>query len=249
MARLIKCKSCGCEITASGEVTLCDDCRKKAKRESVIKTRVCRICEKEFLGGPRAFYCPDCRDEQKKTRKSEYQARKRVGKVRELGSVDICPVCGDEYTVEGSRQMYCPKCADQATKKVVNAHKREFMAERIDQVQMRKKEAHSNRNVCLICGNTYTAKSAATTCSDDCAELLRKYWQTEADIKRGKRKSEYGTRLNNDNPKSGFTGITWHDKKWQVTLDSEYIGVADSVREALIIQQSAREKKKERNNE
>jgi rubrerythrin len=29
--------------------------------DNVIRTRTCRQCGKEFQGGPRAWYCPECR--------------------------------------------------------------------------------------------------------------------------------------------------------------------------------------------
>ena len=71
------------------------------------------MCSKEFLGGPRAFYCPDCR----KIRTKEAQKRFRQGKTakRKLGSVDKCELCGNEYIVTAGRQKYCSeKCQHEA---------------------------------------------------------------------------------------------------------------------------------------
>ena len=63
------------------------------------------MCGKEFNGGPRAFYCPDCRV----IRTKEAQKRFRQGKTakRKLGSVDKCELCGKEYIVTAGRQKYC----------------------------------------------------------------------------------------------------------------------------------------------
>ena len=73
-----------------------------------IYKRVCRECGREFEGGPRAWYCPECR---------YYRARERAAKYRKnhfkrkIGSKDVCERCGKEYTVNSGLQRYCPKCA------------------------------------------------------------------------------------------------------------------------------------------
>ena len=48
--------------------------------------RTCRQCGSEFLGGPRAWYCPTCRQERKKRHDREFKERKRAGKVIPVGS-------------------------------------------------------------------------------------------------------------------------------------------------------------------
>lgn len=73
--------------------------------------RICRACGRHFEGGPRAWYCPECRADRKAKHKSEYLIRKKTGQVREIGSTDICVSCGETYTVSGGLQKYCEKCA------------------------------------------------------------------------------------------------------------------------------------------
>lgn len=35
--------------------------------------RICQGCGKTFLGGPRAWYCEDCREERKKKQLKEFR--------------------------------------------------------------------------------------------------------------------------------------------------------------------------------
>lgn len=58
---------------------------------NAILPRICKECGKSFPGGPRAWYCPDCRRERKKHDK-EFKERKRSGKVIPNGSVIKCEI-------------------------------------------------------------------------------------------------------------------------------------------------------------
>lgn len=80
---------------------------------STLAPRVCRNedCGREFLGGPRAWYCPECRLERRRRQSREGKRRKRAGEVRELGSEDVCEICGGPYIVQSGNQRYCPECA------------------------------------------------------------------------------------------------------------------------------------------
>lgn len=75
----------------------------------VVKDRICKQCGKTFPGGPRAWYCPECRSERKKQQAAI--RRQRPGPNRPLGSIDHCVVCGKEYVVKGGMQKYCEDCA------------------------------------------------------------------------------------------------------------------------------------------
>lgn len=65
-----------------------------------IYDRVCRTCGVSFRGGPRAWYCPDCRRERERERKKHYNSS---GFARHIGQIDICLNCGKEYTVDAER--------------------------------------------------------------------------------------------------------------------------------------------------
>lgn len=80
-----------------------------------IYDRFCRTCSMSFKGGPRAWYCPDCRKERLKERKAKYN---RGEFKRHLGEKDICKNCGKEYIVESGMQKYCPDCQAEMHKKI-----------------------------------------------------------------------------------------------------------------------------------
>lgn len=83
--------------------------------------RTCRACGRVFDGGPRAWYCPACREERKKQAYRQYRQRKAAGNTRPIGSIDLCEICGKPYTVEGGLQRFCPDCAPAHLKAVDNA--------------------------------------------------------------------------------------------------------------------------------
>lgn len=77
---------------------------------NVVRPRICRQCGATFDGGPRAWYCPACRELRKREALTKYRKKGRKAD-RPLGSVDKCVRCGAEYVVKSARQKYCPDCA------------------------------------------------------------------------------------------------------------------------------------------
>ena len=60
------CQRCGREFASrSRDNNLCPDCSVAYHKQATLKPRVCRQCGATFLGGPRAWYCPDCRAERR----------------------------------------------------------------------------------------------------------------------------------------------------------------------------------------
>ena len=77
----------------------------------MIQNRICRSCGRSFEGGPRAYYCAECRRERQRASWREHARKKRQGMVdRPLGSIDKCDRCGKEYIVVGSNQRFCEDC-------------------------------------------------------------------------------------------------------------------------------------------
>ena len=89
----------------------------------VVKDRTCRQCGSTFAGGPRAWYCPACREERHHDADRRHKSK---GTMRPLGSTDICIVCGKPYTVKSSRQKYCPACSYEAVRAVDRPASREW---------------------------------------------------------------------------------------------------------------------------
>lgn len=182
--RLKKCPKCGKMFrTARYEQALCDECI-AAGRATTILPRTCRQCGAVFDGGPRAWYCPDCR----KTRNKESKKRYRTnGPSRPLGSIDHCTVCGKEYVVNSARQRYCPDCAPEAVRAVDREASKAWNAE--NDFYDRTPAERSGQKICVICGKPVPGGTARVTCSDECDRLRRKLLSAEADLRRGKRKS------------------------------------------------------------
>ena len=226
--RLRKCKRCGKPYeTDRPDTYLCPVCSVEAKRETVVRDRICRQCSVVFPGGPHAWYCPTCRAER---RQEVDRRRKRTGPSRPLGSTDTCKRCGGEYVVEAGRQVYCKRCAEIAVRETVRAHKRRYNAENRDSLNAHKKAMRTDRNVCIICGNVFDADTATVTCSTACAAKLRKQRQEEADIRRGKRKSPVGVKYDSGLPKSGIVGVTARrNGKWQASYNGRYIGIYENI--------------------
>lgn len=86
-----------------------------------ILPRTCKGCGNEFPGGPRAWYCPDCRERRKKEQSQEYKRRKRVGAVVPIGSVIKCEICGKDVIKNGGLKRFCDECAKIHLKEVDNA--------------------------------------------------------------------------------------------------------------------------------
>ncbi|WP_438497203.1 hypothetical protein [Paenibacillus sp. IHBB 3054] len=141
----------------------------------VIQERTCKDCGCVFQGGPRAFFCVECRAERKRQQKAEYQRRKRSGQVREIGSTDKCERCGEEYTVQGGNQQFCEDCQ--------LVHRLEYDAETSLTFYHQNKEANNPiRNerrrignvTCVICGIEFDPKGTSRiTCSDEHARQYK----------------------------------------------------------------------------
>ena len=183
--RLKKCLKCGKLFnTAKNEQAMCDDCL-AATKSSTIRPRTCRQCGAVFDGGPRAWYCPTCREIRKKADAKRYR---KTGASRPLGSIDRCTVCGKEYVVNGGRQRYCPDCAPEAVREVDRAASRAWNAAH-DWKAKRRETPRNGQKVCVICGQPVPPGTPAVTCSPECNKLrLKRLWD-DADIRRGKRKS------------------------------------------------------------
>lgn len=229
--RLRSCKRCGKPYeTDRPDTIFCPACSAASHKSAPVRTRVCRQCGVTFPGGPRAWYCPACRDER---RREADKRRKRSGPSRPLGSVDICKRCGKEYPVEGSRQMYCKDCAEIAVTEKVRAHKRDYNEANRDALNDHKREVRVFRKVCVICGAVFDADTPTVTCSPECAKKLRKLRQDETDIRRGRRKTPAGVAYDSGLPKSGIVGVTAsRNGKWRAAYKGKYLGIFQSIPEA-----------------
>lgn len=108
--------------------------------------RVCRECGVTFLGGPRAWYCPECREERRKKASKEYKERKRSGRAIPLGSAIKCEICGKEVIKRGGLQRYCEDCAKIHLKEIDNAQSLEWKQNNLEKVKESKRNMSKKRH-------------------------------------------------------------------------------------------------------
>ena len=200
-----------------------------------MRDRVCLTCGAIFSGGPRAWYCPDCRAERAKAANREYKARAKAGNARQIGSTDICQICGKEYTVTGGLQRYCPQCAPDAVREIDRAQSREWMAEHREEAAARKKEIAQKRRVCKVAKRYSTAPTPTVTCSSECAKVLKSYKQAMADHKRrGSPVPTLEAVAERLSKQSGVPGVSRsrNGTRWVARYNNKHIGTFDTIQEA-----------------
>ena len=168
---------CGKEFNGPSNAIHCPDCVKIIKNTHY-HPRICKSCGASFLGGGRAFFCPACRAERRKKQKAEYEARKRAGTVRNLGSIDYCEICGKSYTVDGGLQKYCPECAPEAVGAVALDLAKEYAKKHFSERAENRKKARAEI-ACAYCGKMFTPRGTSKTCSKKCSEMLAKKLRAE----------------------------------------------------------------------
>lgn len=131
--------------------------------------RDCQMCGAAFKGGPRAWYCPDCRQARKIMQKREQNAKQAAGTTRKLGSTDHCENCGKPYTVNSGLQKYCPNCKDEMHKKIQREQSLEYYYENKEEINERRniKRKHPGKR-CIICGKDFYSPTVTIYCSEEC---------------------------------------------------------------------------------
>lgn len=121
---LCKC-DCGNEFIATHYqikhgITSCG-CLKKQTYN--FRERECRACGMQFLGGPRAWYCPECREIRKKEAKKIAKQNKNK---KTIGEAMTCEVCGSIIKRNSARQRFCTECAKTNYKNVAKKQSLEY---------------------------------------------------------------------------------------------------------------------------
>ena len=79
---------------------------------SKVFKKICEICGTEFqTGSNRTKYCVSCRKEKQLERNLIYKENKANGKVRRLGSTQVCDECGKPFTLNSASQRTCNECS------------------------------------------------------------------------------------------------------------------------------------------
>jgi len=139
----------------------------------------CRECGATFSGGPTAKYCPLCRAERKRQEKIRYLERKKLGKARELGSIDICKNCSKPFVVAGSPQIYCPECGPMLrAEKDAEQGLRYYHSKQETINPARNAQRRKGTRQCIVCGKEFESTTRRLTCSHACArEHINRGWR------------------------------------------------------------------------
>lgn len=111
-----------------------------------ILPRVCKECGRTFNGGPRAWYCPECREIRKKEQNRAFKDRKKKGQVVPLGSVIKCVNCGAEFVKEGGLHQRCKRCAQIHLKEIDNMQSKEWKRKNQEKYLEAKREFSKKRH-------------------------------------------------------------------------------------------------------
>ena len=146
---------------------------------AIYNNRVCKQCGRTFSGGPRAWYCPDCRAERKKENERKYH---KDGAMRKIGSIDYCVNCGAQYTVISGMQKYCPNCALACVKEVDRQQSLALYYMKNNQISEQRKLTRAKGKTeltCEICGKTFLGYKYQKFCSDECKLFNRRKFDRE----------------------------------------------------------------------
>lgn len=114
--------------------------------KTTILTRICKECGRPFPGGPRAWYCPDCRQERKRKHDKEFKERKRSGKVIPNGSIIKCEICGKEIVKNGGLQRFCDECSAKHLKEIDNKQSLKWKNENPEKIKESKRKISKKRH-------------------------------------------------------------------------------------------------------
>lgn len=153
--------------------------------------RQCRECRCTFKGGPRAFYCPSCREERKKAQWRNYQRRKRAGEIRPIGSYDKCERCENPYKVQAGLQRFCADCQPIHEAEHDRKTSLEFYHKNKDEINpLRNIRRRIGAKNCLECGKEFFTSDSKVTCSDECRAIRKKRQMRESEERRKRKRKE-----------------------------------------------------------
>lgn len=155
-----------------------------------MRSRICKTCNCTFLGGPRAWYCPDCRAERARESGRKSHERARQGKSRKIGSIDICQNCRGKYVVMGSLQKYCKACSPEVIGEIDRIQGNEWYKKNKQDINPKRNEKRRKKDCeCVICGKVFECDGTRrNTCSEECKKIQIKNWQRIGDANRGRGK-------------------------------------------------------------
>ncbi len=82
------------------------------------KEFVCEMCGNSFVStATSAHYCPECRKKRKNMSTQKYKNKVASGeKIRKVGEMQICEVCGNDFVLKTGSQRICDNCREEYQK-------------------------------------------------------------------------------------------------------------------------------------
>ena len=142
----------------------------------MLQSRICKQCSITFTGGPRAYYCPTCRDKRTKETNRAYKIRKKNGNVREIGSTDICDICGEKYIVNAGLQKFCRDCQKDHNLEYDRNTGLKFYHLNKDKINpIRNIRRRIGPTKCYWCGKEFEPHNTKLTCSLECSRARKNH--------------------------------------------------------------------------
>lgn len=155
----------------------------------MLQTHICKQCGYSFTGGPRAYYCLNCRTKRQRESNRDYKARKKTGELRKHGSIDTCECCGKEYIVNASLQRFCPDCQKPHMLEYDRISGLEYYHNNKDNINpSRYDKRRIGPRKCAWCGKEFETNNKSLTCSPECGKqrknaLWREYYKKRKENK------------------------------------------------------------------
>ena len=147
---------------------------------SIYPNRICKTCGVTFEGGPRAWYCPTCREERQKAATKAYRQRAKNGTSRAIGSEDVCQSCGSRYIVAAGLQKYCSNCQKQQMLELDRHQGLTYYHANKDVINpIRNAKRRNSEKFCIWCGERFYTHTKRITCSAICSRLYLNKRQAE----------------------------------------------------------------------
>ena len=178
------CAVCGAPLPPSRRKYCSDACCNAAQhklptansgkpRKLPFREITCIDCGVKVVRPVKCKRCQACQDAKDRANAAIYAARRRAGKTRKMGSIDLCKSCGKPYVVTGSLQRYCKACAETAVHENIKAATRalgeKYRAdpEKREQITQGKRRVPAKK-VCAYCKNEFMGTWSGIYCSESC---------------------------------------------------------------------------------
>jgi len=142
----------------------------------MIQDRICKQCNISFTGGPRAYYCPDCRVIRQAETNIRHRSRERKGLARKIGDSDKCEKCDKSYEIKAGLQRFCEDCQrihQLEHQRVTNLKSYHLHKDKTNPIRNLRRQMGPVK--CWWCGKEFIAHNTKLTCSPECSNKRKNH--------------------------------------------------------------------------